>query len=271
MPLVFGSSEVTKSGLKYADRTGVSYEYPKQYQGRVVVGEPFIYYRSGSPAYTGVAVVGGPVPSDTAGRLACAVVDYQPFAAEVPLNDPETGEYLEPHPAEQPIYRNGVRTISDDGFARILELGGLAPSGKESPDPASPKPSYGRDPFVNAEVELFAVRTAVAILSGEQPPETIRVMARNNPGYDILVGPADNPLVYVEVKGTRRGVPAFFLTEGERAFSHAHDSSYHLLVVYEIDLSSGSFKLWRYDGAVDEDAFILSPTQWQVRPTSSEE
>lgn len=45
-PLVLVSNRQTASGHRYADRTGVSYEFPTAYRNMIRPGSPFVYYRS---------------------------------------------------------------------------------------------------------------------------------------------------------------------------------------------------------------------------------
>ena len=44
MPLVFGESEATAAGITYEDRTGVSYQYPRNYRRIIKPGEQFVYF-----------------------------------------------------------------------------------------------------------------------------------------------------------------------------------------------------------------------------------
>src|SRR5260221_8587311 len=52
---------------------------------------------------------------------------------------------------------------------------------------------------------------------------------RNIPGFDILVV-EHGEVLYIEVKGTGRIAPQFFMTEGEIQFSRRHASCFQLLV-----------------------------------------
>lgn len=45
-PLVLVSNRRTASGHTYADRTGLSYEFPTRYRNLILAGSPFVYYRS---------------------------------------------------------------------------------------------------------------------------------------------------------------------------------------------------------------------------------
>jgi len=45
MPLILASNVATESGHSYADRTGISYEFPMVYRRQMQTGERFVYYR----------------------------------------------------------------------------------------------------------------------------------------------------------------------------------------------------------------------------------
>src|SRR5690606_14648522 len=81
-------------------------------------------------------------------------------------------------------------------------------------------PAYA-SPEVLKMIEEFSVRVAVEELRKKYPGASIIVKPRNNPGFDLLVRPqsARGDDLFVEVKGTTRGTPHFFMTEGEVQFS----------------------------------------------------
>jgi hypothetical protein len=83
--------------------------------------------------------------------------------------------------------------------------------------------------------------------------------ARNNPGYDLLVG---NGLHYCEVKGTSQPSPAFSMSEGERLFATNNAARYTLTVVYAIDLGRKIHLVAQHDGALDTAEVVLNPFQW---------
>ena len=95
--------------------------------------------------------------------------------------------------------------------------------------------------------------------------------SRNNPGFDVLMQQRDvsTERIYVEVKGTTRAFPQFFITEGELRFSHRHANQFCLIVVYSISLEAGTFKVFWHEGPVSLDAgFHLSPVQWACEVVS---
>ena len=59
------------------------------------------------------------------------------------------------------------------------------------------------------------------------------------------------PPRYVEVKGTTRALPHFFMSEGERPLAPDHADRYSLLIVHAIDLEAETGQLLLRDGAVD--------------------
>lgn len=68
-------------------------------------------------------------------------------------------------------------------------------------------------------VEEFAMGVAVSHLQDKFPKEKITQQPYNTPGFDVLVGTAQNPTAYVRVKGSRKSAPSFILSEGDRQFS----------------------------------------------------
>lgn len=105
--------------------------------------------------------------------------------------------------------------------------------------------------------------TALARCGELWPGAEIERQPHNNPGFDIRVGPADDVVRFVEVKGTTMPRPAFFLSEGERRFSVANAERYTALIVHSIDLARGAYELYRHDGAIAPSVFTLSTRQWQ--------
>jgi hypothetical protein len=98
------------------------------------------------------------------------------------------------------------------------------------------------------------------------PGHPVHRMPHNNPGFDILVGAAASPVRHVEVKGTTAADPVFFMSEGERLFSHHHSSDYTLLVVVGIELSTKSHAAIRvHHGRIDSLAAKLETAHWRGR------
>lgn len=272
MPLVFTQNEATVEGHEYADELGVAYEYPIRYRNLIRPGEPFVYYRGrrraeGRPqpqVYLGVGVVGDVRPSSSEGRLICSVEDFEPFAEPVPFK--LDGTYLEPLGNVPPdraglYFRQGVRSIDETTFGRILAAA------------AAGDPTAGRRrrqvsmPYASPETARLVDEIAIELarrLLGERHGETaVHLMPHNNPGYDIRVATADGPVEYVEVKGTTRAMPHFYMSEGERLFSVENASRYTLLVVYGIDVGAREGSIYVRVGALSPDADSLRAVQWE--------
>jgi hypothetical protein len=134
MALIFAESEVTAAGIRYADRTSISYQYPIRYRRLIQPGERFVYYKGrrrhdGSRApqvYFGTEVVGtfGPDPA-TPDRVICEILDYRAFLKPVPFKD-ASGKYFETSADRRGYFQPGVRTISDEECARILAAAEIA-------------------------------------------------------------------------------------------------------------------------------------------------
>ena len=112
-------------------------------------------------------------------------------------------------------------------------------------------------------VDDYAMSAAEKYLYDKFPKHNIEAMSRNNPGFDILVSKNDRPL-YVEVKGTQRQNPHFFLTDGERRFSKDMAEQYLLLVFYRINLAERTHDFLYRKGEIGSPGFDLSPLQWSV-------
>jgi hypothetical protein len=148
-----------------------------------------------------------------------------------------------------------------DGRQLILMRWGLVPSWWSKPlkelrlatfsNPSEPSDANGSmygTPEGNLEIEQFAMARAVAALQSRYPSATVVSQARNNPGFDILVT-VDEKSAYVEVKGTRRPLPRFLITQGEVEFSRRYAPAYHLLIFYGIDLSTSAYRLGLASGS----------------------
>ena len=129
MPLVFAENEATESGVSYADRTGISYQYPDRYRNVIQPGERFVYYkgrkkREGGRApqvYFGSGVVGATVRDvNRANRFNCDILDYWQFSNPVPFKD-AGGEYFETGAKRRGYFQPGVRIIAEKDFKRILD------------------------------------------------------------------------------------------------------------------------------------------------------
>lgn len=279
MPIVLTENEATESGITYEDKTGISYEYPPMYRKLIQPGERFVYYRgrkrkSGGrhpQVYFGSGVVGEILtPASGALRLTCRILDYRPFLTPIPFKSGKG--YLETEGSRRGYYQRGARRISEAEFdaileaAEVVEESELATRPLPAAGPVIPREVLGRPAYASPEtlrlIEDFAVKAAVNEIERRYPGAAIRVLPRNNPGFDIEVS-TSNAVLYVEVKGTGRAAVQFFATEGELEFSRRNASHYRLIVVYRINLTQGSFKVHWSEGAISHDAgFSLQPVQW---------
>jgi hypothetical protein len=277
---VLTQNEATQSGHSYADELGVEYEYPTMYRNLIRPGEPFVYYRGRQRAgggrqpqvYLGVGVIGeiGPSPHSE-DRLVCAVEDVEFFKTPVPFK--LDGQHLEPLGAVQPsaagrYFQRGVRGIDDETLRRILAVAEAADpaAGRRKREAAMPYAS----PETARLVEEISVELSLAELSDMYPEADVTPMPHNNPGYDIRVDDSGKTIRYVEVKGTLRPDPHFFMSEGERLFSHDNAARYTLLVYYAIDRVGRTGTKLVCEGAVDAGDLTLRPTHWEgtVQPTT---
>jgi Domain of unknown function (DUF3883) len=204
-----------------------------------------VYYRGRRRAeggrqpqvYLGAGLVGEVRASPSEGRLICAVEDFESFAEPVPFK--LDGEYLEPLgtvPAHRAglYFRQGVRSIDEETFARILAAAaaGDPTAGRRRRQVAIPYAA----PETARLVDEIAIELARKWLADTHGEASVHLMPHNNPGYDIRVDAGALLVEYVEVKGTTRSVPHFYMSEGERLFSIDNASRYTLLVVYGIDI-----------------------------------
>jgi hypothetical protein len=264
MPLVLVESEVALSGHEYADLTGISYQYPPTYRNKIKCGERFLYYqsrrlRSGTrpQGYFGAGIIGDIHMEIGTSQLRCDIVDYVPFDQLVPFRDVD-GAYLERAAEGKPNYwRDGVRQIDNQVYDRIIGAATITTQQVIGTAPLR----YSTDPGRALAIERFAVTTIKRLLQKDYPSAVVIEMPRNNPGYDLRVEIAQRAITFVEVKGTASQSPAFFLSEGERAFSIVHADQYKLFVVHAIDLETESHKIATHLGAVPADR--LSPMQWR--------
>jgi hypothetical protein len=253
---------VARSGHLYGDQTGVAYEYPvRRHSSYVRTGDRFVYQKPGV-GYVGCGVLGEIRPSTVSGRLTCDVLSVTMFDAPVSLRD-KNGQYYEADPTYwrgKVYWGQGVRPLSSERFEAILAAADVSARQASAPDSAGR--SYA-DSKMAAAVEAYSVQVALGALRARYS-QTVTVMPRNNPGFDLRVGPSESPVRYVEVKGTRAADPVFFLSEGERRFSILNADRYTLMVVSGINLASithGNVRL--HDGAIaDGPEFELHTTQW---------
>lgn len=274
MPLVLTQNEATTSGHTYDDRIGVSYEYPaSRYRKLISTGDRFVYYRgrrtlsghSLPQAYLGVGIVGPIRHSNTADRLVCNVLDYEPFPVSLPFRALD-GQHLEPGGIKGGFYyQPGVRQISEEVFSSIVQRG--FETGQHVVEPSSEESARAGGAYAKATlrvaVEEFAIAVALARVTATYGGLAVEEQSHSNPGFDIRVGPAGAPLRFVEVKGTMLQMPTFFITEGERYFSEVHAGRYTLMVIFSIDLAAHSYRVSEWNGPVSAELFNLSPLQWR--------
>mgnify|MGYP000849576556 CR=1 FL=1 len=274
MPLIFAQNELNASGINYADVTGVRYQYPKRmYKNVIKTGERFIYYRGRKTAesnrapqvYFGTGIVGDIYEDETnETRLICDVLDYKSFETPVPFKL-GNNDYLEEGGRRKGYFQAGVRRITEREFQRILSLAEVSLHGNDEIEDKK----YRRlgQMYASAEVarkvDEYAIEVAKNYLSEKWPRSEIEVMAHNNPGFDILVR-NDQESVFVEVKGTQRLLPQFFMSDGELKFSVANAEKYMLLVVHEIDLEKSQHRIFTRDGEINANFFDLTPIQWSI-------
>jgi Domain of unknown function (DUF3883) len=89
----------------------------------------------------------------------------------------------------------------------------------------------------------------------------------NNPGFDLET--STKRFQFVEVKGTVKRLPTFFLSEGERRFGAENASTYLLAVVYGMDLSRETYEDIAWSRPPLEPGELLNPSQWWGRLPAS--
>lgn len=284
MCLVLAMNDSSESSIEYADIPYVSYEYPSMYRKRIQPGRRFVYYRGRRKpgggrqpqVYLGAGIIGEIAESKTPGRLICQILDAEEFLVPLPFKD-EHGVHLEPGGARSGYFQQGVREIPEDAFQRILGLAGAGPMDGVLPPrvvegssqllvPNGVQGGYATA-AVARETERQSRNAVVRFLGEALPGVDIIEMAANNPGFDLQTS-ADR-FRFVEVKGTSKPVPTFFLSEGERRFGDEHADAYLLAVVYGIDLSAETYEDIALSRAPLEPGDLLAPTQWSGRLQSS--
>lgn len=169
-----------------------------------------------------------------------AVLDIEPFSLEeLPLH----------RESRYQAQANPVRIDPEDEaiitpFIKWFSISPLEPLAKTN----------DKVPFAIAEtaktIEEISVGHALSEVKKLYPTAKIEVMHHNNPGFDILVTEQNRVTRYIEVKGTQSDRPVFHMTETERRFSKNNSSLYSLLVVWNLNLSDGTYKISRYDGEI---------------------
>lgn len=260
MPLVFTQNEINLADVEYGDVLGELYEFPSQYINIVKPGEQFVYYRGkrradgsiGTPNYFGTGIVGA---VNTVGeRYQCSITNYQPFDPPVPFRIGDL--YLEPtantRKAVGFYFQQGVRKLDQIAFDAICAIG--LKSSK-----AIGSKGYSTD---SAEVDAVAMELALKEAVSRWPGMAVVRMPHNNPGFDIEIRSGDNPIHYIEVKGTRANEARFFISAGELAHSELHADNYSIWIFYSLNLVEKTAQLATHDGAVSGEHFDLRPTQF---------
>jgi hypothetical protein len=103
----------------------------------------------------------------------------------------------------------------------------------------------------------------IGLLTKSLPGIKIVEMATNNPGFDLET--SMDRYRFVEVKGTSKPIPTFFLSEGERRFGDEHADAYLLAVVYGMDLPNETHYAIALSRAPLEPGDLLAPMQWSGR------
>jgi Domain of unknown function (DUF3883) len=279
MCLVLAMNDSSESSIEYADVAYESYEYPTRYRKKIQPGRRFVYYRGRRrvgggrqpQVYLGTGIIGDIWESKNAGRLVCRILDGEEFQVALPFKD-ETGAHLEPGGARSGYFQQGVREIPEEVFQRILALGGAGPMDgsvhhidEEAVDPLPPpgaRAGYA-SAAVAQETERQSRKAVSGFLSLVIPGIEIIEKAGNNPGFDLETT-ADR-LRFVEVKGTSKRLPTFFLTEGERRFGAEHADAYLLAVVYGMDLTRETYADIALSRAPLAPGDLLNPSQWAGR------
>jgi hypothetical protein len=272
-------NDSSESSIEYADIPFVSYEYPARYRKRIQPGRRFVYYRGRRrigggrqpQVYLGAGIIGDIRESDTPDRLVCQILDGEKFFAPLSFKD-ERGVHLEPGGSRSGYFQQGVREIPEDAFQRILALAGAGPmdglphySEDDSGGPLVPATTRGgyATAAVAQETERQSRNVVKGFLGKALPGIKIVEMATNNPGFDLET--SSDRFRFVEVKGTSKPLPTFFLSEGERRFGEVHADTYLLAVVYGMDLSGETFQDIALARAPLQPDDLLAPTQWSGR------
>ena len=277
-------NDSSESSIEYADVPYVSYEYPARYRKRIQPGRRFVYYRGRRRAsggrqpqvYLGTGIIGDIRESATGGRLVCQILDGEEFLEPLLFKD-EVGTHLEPDGSRSGYFQQGVREIPEEAFQRILALGGGGPMDGaahrveddegELPLTRGLRAGYAT-PAIAKETERQSRKAVVEFLAYAVPGIEILEMAANNPGFDLET--STDRFRFVEVKGTSRRLPTFFLSEGERRFGAEHADAYLLAVVYGIDLARETFDDIALSRGPLMPGDLLNPAQWSGRlPVSS--
>jgi hypothetical protein len=263
MPLVFAQNEKSAAGVVYADKLGVSYEYPARYRSLIREGERFVYYRGKRreddstqvPHYFGTGFIGKITQSGGLNR--CAIVDFQPFDPIVPFKI--GGRYLEQE-ANTKIskevglhYRQGVRKIDQEAFEAICKQGlKSAPKKRDEPKLKRLKRTDQTKALSSSELEKLTLQLALTECRKRWPNAKSFLAVTGSP-FSIAVHVPKDETHYISVKATGEPEPYIRLTAEEVQYSKSHATTYSLWVYYEADVQAGTARLASRDGPITEE------------------
>jgi len=267
MPLVLVHNDVVRNPAHaWDDVEGVRYHYPAKYQGKVITGEPFVYYRGvlradgsrGPAQYVGSGRIGAvwadpDRPTGAKKAWYCAIDDYQRFGQAVPAKIDDV--LLETIP--QNFWRDGVRALDPAVYQRIMTLAAAQPplivtappptgvviAASDRlimpPAPVAGAGGGGKSSFRKSKqakvVGDWAEGIALRYIKEQVAGCTACVHRAGDgetPGWDIDYRDADGVLQRVEVKGTVSGAfTGVELTAGEMRAAKAHGEGYWLYLV----------------------------------------
>jgi hypothetical protein len=262
MPLVLTTNDfVANPDHAWNDVEGVQYHYPNGYKNKIRQGEEFVYYRGvlrkrgprGQAEYFGRGRIGvvrrdPDSPNNSRPSWFCAIEDYAPFTPPVPAK--LNGIFYEDIP--QNMWRNGVRTLDQGTFDRIIAAAGAPNVSIRTPSPVGPAEAEDlivpksrapggiggglgyRKSKQAKEVGDWGEREVLRFLQGLGGCAEIvhRAAQGETQGWDIDYRDAAGQLHRVEVKGT---VGAAFttidLTANEMRAAREHGDSYWIFLV----------------------------------------
>jgi hypothetical protein len=269
MPLVLAQNEKSAADIVYADKLGVSYEYPARYRSVIQPGEKFVYYRGkrradGSiqvPHYLGTGVIGEVTHHD--GMYHCSIERYQPFETMVPFKI--DGQYLEPEangrtPKEVGLhFRTGVRILDQKSFTRINNAGLPRPEKESEPTKHKKlkKVTLPTGHKTLTQLDELALSLAVAEAKIRWPSAKIFVApAGGEFSLAVRISKADQR--HIAVKGTTAAEPLVRLTTDEVRYSETHGGTYSVWVIYGLDLDGGTGRFLDHDGPITDQDFDLA-------------
>jgi hypothetical protein len=314
MPLVLVQNPVIiDPEFDWKDILGEQYHFPNKYKNRCRPNVQFIYYRGtrrpggkrAEPEYFGYGRI-GEVWRDTAisettpkknWAWYCRIIDYVPFRRHVPAKI--NGEFIETIPRNH--WSEGVRTLPQDTFDRILALAGHAPSHAimEVPAPDANRVSIreasepllvprGTEALAVAASDQISTRNSrTAVLVGRRAEEIAwqylrqranELGARNirwiaaeggTPGWDLQYETEQGEIIAVEVKGTTaERFASIDLTAGEWAAAEALGDRYWLYLVADCSTCTPTiYRLQNPFGNVQSRAAILTPVVYRFTAT----